>query len=170
MSIDFMTFCKSGCLMTALSIGAALAASPNALAQASSRDVTVTITSVKAIDKLDVFSRADFYARVTINGQMQATQRVRQQNEIRPDWKITARVPSGRHNIKLEILDKDVTVDEPIDINKVANKRDLDFTIDTRSCRIGGFSSSYRCGNPITRAGTERKSAEVTFSVDSKRP
>lgn len=170
MTIHFTKFCWVGCAMAVLNFGAALLVSSNAHAQASSRDVTVTVISVKAVDKMDVFSRADFYARVTINGQVQVTQRVRQQNEIRPDWKITARVPSGRHNIKLEILDKDVSVDDPIDINKVANKRDLDFTIDTRGCRVGGFSSGFRCGSPITRAGTERKAAEVTFSVDSKRP
>jgi hypothetical protein len=82
---------------------------------------------------------------------------------------ISKTVAAGVHNIKLEILDKDVTKNDFVDVNRVDNKRDLDFTIDTRSCRIGGFSTAYRCRSPIVRAGNEKKKAEVTFSIAVKR-
>ena len=138
-------------------------------AQPNSREITVTVHRVKALDAADALSKADFYARVTIDGDAQVTPRVRQEDENRPDWKISKRVGSGRHKVKLELFDKDVSIDDPIDINKVDNKRDLDFTVDTGGCHIEGFSNSYRCGSRITRAGTERKRAEITFSVNVKR-
>lgn len=139
-----------------------------ALAQANTREITVTIRQIKVIDKPDAFSKADFYARVTIDGNVQTTQRVRQSDNILPNWAVSARVPQGRRNVKLEIFDKDVSVDDAIDVNRVDAKRDLDFTVDTRRCRVEGFSTVYRCGEKILRAGKERKAAEVTFHVDVK--
>ena len=138
-------------------------------AGATNREITVTVHRVKGLDAADALSKADFYARVTIDGDAQVTPRVRQEDENRPDWKISKRVDSGRHKVKLELFDKDVSVDDPIDINKVDNKRDLDFTVNTKSCRVEGFSSAYGCGARIKRAGTERKRAEITFSVNVRR-
>jgi hypothetical protein len=71
--------------------------------------------------------------------------------------------------VTLEIFDRDVTKNEPVDINRVANKRKLDFTIDTRNCRISGLTGVRSCRATIVRAGTEPKSAEVTFSVDVRK-
>ena len=58
---------------------------------------------------------------------------------------------------------------ESVDINRLDGKRDLDFTIDTRSCRIEGFVTTYRCGQTIVRTGKERKASEVTFTVQVKK-
>ena len=63
-------------------------------------------------------------------------------------------------------LTKDIAADDPIDINRVDPKRSLDFVVNTRSCRLEGFSSPYRCGQRVVRAGGERKKAEMTFFVD----
>jgi hypothetical protein len=124
---------------------------------------------VKALDKFDgpVGSKADFMARVTISGTVFSTKPVREQDEIKPNWVITKPVGHGRHDVKLEILDSDVTnPPDPIDVNRVDKKRDLDFTVDTRACRIEGFATTYRCRATITRAGAERKKAEVSFTVN----
>lgn len=139
-----------------------------ATAETGTHEITVTITHVKALDKFDQFSKGDFYGRVTIGGATQSTPVISGQTEAKPNWKISKKVPSGVQKVKVEILDKDVAVDDPIDINKVDKKRDLDFTVDTRRCRIGGFSSTYRCGASISRAGKEKKAADVTFTVDVK--
>ena len=128
--------------------------------------VTVTIKSVRAVDKADIFGRADFYARVTIGGETSSTPVARQRNNIRPNWKISTRVPRGKHAIKIQMFDKDPgKPDDPIDINRVDNKRDLDFEINTANCRVLGFADSYSCGDTIVRAGGERKKAEIQFTV-----
>jgi hypothetical protein len=139
--------------------------SAKAKGPAATHEIVVTVARVKALDPMDLFSKGDFYARVTIAGATQVVPPMKQQAEIAPNWKLAAKVPPGRHAVKLEILDKDLTRDDPVDINRVEGKRHQDFTVDTRSCRITGFAGANRCGTTITRSGTERKKAEVAFSV-----
>lgn len=136
---------------------------------ADTHEVTVTVHKVNARDKLDELSKADLFARVTINGKSQVTDRVKQDNEINPNWKISAGVPKGKVDIKLELIDKDIAQDDLIDINVLDAKRVQDFAVNTKTCRVTGFSGSPKCGTKITRAGKEKKSAEITFSVDVKK-
>jgi hypothetical protein len=56
-----------------------------------------------------------------------------------------------------------------VDINRLPDKRDLDFEVDTRRCVVTGFAEEYKCGERIRRAGDERRRAEVTFTVDVER-
>lgn len=137
-------------------------------AAAAEKELTIKISNVRLLDKVDELSKGDLYARVVINGESQKTLVVKGENVIKPDWKITKKVPSGVQKVKIELDDKDVTQDDMIDINRVDKKRDLDFTVSTKSCRIEGFSSTYKCGSSITRAGGEAKKAEITFSVSVK--
>ncbi len=133
-------------------------------------EVVITITSVKAVDKEDIFGRADFYAKITLAGDTITTPFVRQADSIRPNWMLSKRVPRGTHDIKIELLDKDpLKPDDKIDINRVGNKRDLDFKINTGNCRVIGFADPYKCGDNIVRAGKERKKAEIEFNVIVKR-
>lgn len=136
---------------------------------AAAEEVTVNITRVRAIDPPDAFSKGDFYARVTIDGETQKTEVVKQKADIKPNWKITRKVKPGVIKVKVEILDKDVSQDDPIDINRVDAKRDLEFAVDTPSCRIVGFSEPYKCGQSITRVGKEKKAAGITMSVSVKK-
>jgi hypothetical protein len=132
----------------------------------------VTVSEVRALDRTDtpIGGPADFYARITIAGETTRTKFTRNQDLARPNWQVTKKVAPGKHDVKLEIFDRDaLKADDLIDINRIANQRDLDFAVDTRRCRISGFASGYRCGNAIKRAGTERKKAEVTFAVDVRR-
>jgi hypothetical protein len=72
--------------------------------------------------------------------------------------------------VKVEIFDKDVlSKDDLIDINRVDGKRDLDFRINTRTCRVLDFSQGLRCRERIRRSGTEKRKAEITFRVDVRR-
>ena len=100
---------------------------------------------------------------------MTTSTRVTQKDAINPNWRFSAIVPNGRTDVKIEIFDKDIAQDDPIDINRVDPKRDLDFVVNTRRCRLEGFSEAYRCGDDVTRAGGERKSAEMTFMVTVNR-
>ncbi len=136
-------------------------------AEAADKTLTVKVTKIRLLDRVDEFSKGDLYARVTIDGEVVKSEVVKGANEVKPDWKISAKVKGGEHKVKLELVDKDVTQDDSIDINRVDKKRDLDFTV-TPGCRIEGFSSSYKCGSSITRSGAETKKAEITFSVSVK--
>jgi hypothetical protein len=137
---------------------------------ASAADIVVTIDKVAALDKIDPAGQADFFARVTIAGETFKTERIRRADVIEPNWVFRKKVPAGTHTVKVEIFDKDVlSKDDLIDINRVDGKRDLDFRVNTRTCRVIDFSQGFRCRDRIRRAGTEKRKAEVTFRVDVRR-
>lgn len=159
----------AGAGFAALAWGMATLPPTEAEAQAAKHEITLTVTRFKALDRADELSVGDFFARVTIDGGSQRTAVISDRAEVRPDWKLSKEVSPGVHTIKLELIDKDVAIDDPIDINRLPNKRDLDFTVDTRSCRIDGFAETYKCGATISRAGGERKKAEISFKVDVKK-
>ncbi len=137
--------------------------------KAKADEIVVNITHVKALDKFDALSKADMLARVTIAGETFTTAFIKDQDDIRPNWIIRKSVSPGVHDVKIEILDKDVSKNEPVDINRLDNKRDLDFQVNTRNCQISGFTQSYRCRSAIVRAGNEKRKAAITFKVEVKR-
>lgn len=162
-------FASAAAAVAAIACGTLAFQPTEAGAQAAKHEVTLTVTRFKALDKADELSAGDFFARVTIDGQKLTTSVISDRAEVRPDWKLSKSVSPGVHKMKLELIDKDVSIDDPIDINRLGNKRDLDFTIDTRSCVIKGFATDYKCGAMISRAGGERKMAEISFRVDVKK-
>ena len=148
---------------------AALTLMPAGLEAASEHEVTVVIKTVKATDKADVYSKGDFYAQVTIDGDKQKSAFIRQDAEVSPNWTFRKMVKPGTVDVKVEVFDKDVSKDDLIDINRVDAKRDLDFTVNTKKCRIEGFAQTYKCGRTITRGGKEDKRADVSFEVTVKK-
>lgn len=129
--------------------------------------ILVMIGRVQALDKIDLTGKADFLARVTIAGETFVSPVIKGQDVIEPNWLFKKTVGPGLHNVKIEILDKDVVKQDLVDINRVKNKRDLDFQVDTRNsnCMVLGFSEPYECGEEIRRAGDETKRGEITFSA-----
>lgn len=147
---------------------ALLAAAQSLAATAQAEEIVVTVTSVKGLDKVDELSGGDYFARVTIDGDVQNSAVVKDV-EFKPDWVLSKSVAAGKHDVKLELIDKDVADDDPVDINRLPNKRSLEFSVDTKSCKIEGFASTYRCGKAITRVGDETKKAGITFNVTVKK-
>jgi hypothetical protein len=135
---------------------------------AAAEEVIVTITRVRALDIIDgIWTNPDFMARVTIADKRFATEPIRNQADVRPtNWVFRHQVRGGRHPIKIEIQDWDSVRPDVIDISPTPNKRDLDFGINTGVCMVTGFKEPYRCNAVITRGGSERKKAEITFTVD----
>ena len=134
---------------------------------AQAAEIIITVNDVKAVDRADVFSRPDFFAAVTIAGETFTTKVARNQANASPNWVVRKTVPRGTHDVKLAIFDKDLTKNEAIDINARDNKRDLDFRVNTRNCRVLDLSGvGSGCRSTITRAGKERKAAEVRFTVE----
>jgi C2 domain len=152
---------------TAVLFAAAALTFGHSPADAADKTLTLKVTKIRLLDRVDELSKGDLFARVTIDGEIQSSPVVKGSNELKPDWKISMKVKGGEHKVKLELVDKDVTQDDSIDINRVDSKRDLDFVV-TPGCRIEGFSSTYKCGSSITRAGAEKKKADITFSVNVK--
>ena len=157
------------CALAAFPLSAVILGSTVSSAAAKDPEVIIKVTNVRALDRADEFSDGDFFARVTINGEKLESPVVKQEGSIKPDWILSKKVKAGVVNVKFEIIDKDLSVDDPIDINRVDNKRDLEFTVNTKTCRIGGFATSFKCGAKINRAGKEKKAADVTFIVTVKK-
>jgi hypothetical protein len=150
----------------ALGVAGLAAAAFACVGTAQAEEIVITVTRVKALDKIDAASKADFLARVTIGGVPLTTDVVRNQDDIKPNWVIKKAVGPGVHDVKIELLDKDITRNDFVDINRVSKKRDLDFKVDTAKCRVTGFSSRYSCKDTITRSGNEPKKAEISFTVN----
>lgn len=156
----------AGVMLATLLAGAAQAAVAD--------EIMIVIEKIEALDRIDPGGgQADFFARVTIAGETFRTPTIRKSDVVQPNWVITKRVRPGTHKVKLEILDKDVlSKDDAIDINRLDGKRDLDFRVRTRNCVVLDFAEPYRCGPrgvTITRAGREKKSAQVRFRVSMRR-
>ena len=134
--------------------------------------IEINVREIKPLDKYDELSLGDLYARVTIAGTTQSTPILKQTAAVgqvlKPDWQIIQNVGPGVHPVKVELIDKDLSQDDVIDINRLPNRRVLEFTIDTRRCRIEGFATPYSCKSPISRTGKEAKAAEITITVDAK--
>jgi hypothetical protein len=130
------------------------------------------VSEIKPLDKYDELSLGDIYARVTIAGTTQSTPVLKQTTAVgqvlKPGWQIIQNVAPGVHPVKVELIDKDLSQDDVIDINRLPNRRVLEFTVDTRRCRIEGFASPYNCKSAIRRTGKEAKAAEITLTVDAK--
>lgn len=150
-------------------IGAAVAAFASGTAvlgsAAVAAEIVITVNKIKALDRADELSDGDFFARMRINGKAAFSPVQSGQGEFSPGWKLTLPAKSGANEVNLSLIDKDLSVDDPIDINRVDNKRDLDFTVNTNSCRIDGFAEAYKCGATITRSGSETKKATISFTV-----
>jgi hypothetical protein len=159
---------RAGVLAGALVLPLAVAAAAPAVAE----EIIVTVERVRALDKVDLptAGQADFYAQITIDGKVFKSKFIRRADDIRPNWVMSAPVGRGSYPVKLEILDHNVLAkDTLVDINRLPNKRDLDFEVDTRNCTVNGFAQQYRCRTVITRGGDEKRKAEIQFSVDVKR-
>jgi hypothetical protein len=153
-------FSAAGATALTLAAGAAAAKDP---------EITVTVTKLKALDRADDLSDGDFFARLTVNGKHAYSAVLTGQKEFTPNWKLTLPAKSGENTVKLELIDKDVSVDDPIDINRLDKKRDLDFTVNTKTGKIEGFAGDYKVGTTITRAGGELKKAIISFKVEVKK-
>lgn len=130
-------------------------------------EIIITITDLRTVGRADVFTRPDFFAQVSVAGEGFTTPTARNQGNIAPNWVIRKTVPRGTHSVKIALFDKDLTKSEAIDINTVDGKRDLDFRINTRNCRVLDLTGvAQGCRATVTRAGRELKSAEMRFNVE----
>lgn len=103
--------------------------------------VTVTIVEVRAIDSMDPMGDdADFYARVSIDGQSLPDTSVYSEdnNDIYPEWTFSRLVSKEKVPIHIEIWDSDLVFDDQVDIDHDSGDSDLDLVFDVSSQSISG--------------------------------
>jgi hypothetical protein len=141
---------------------------PPALAQ--TVQISVRIEKIVALDVANWTSPADFFARISIDGKSIQTPVVLNQNDISPNWEYREiAVGGGVRRIRIEVLDEDVTFNDPIDVNPQAGKRELDLTIDTSAlpCVVAGDVTGS-CNSSIISAGSESGRASLQFRIDAR--
>ena len=114
--------CRAITAAVALAVPSCIVTATSALAR---DELALVITKVTALDAADTWLAGpdDFYARVTIDGEVFTTKIKRQRNHAEPNWKVTKYVRGGPHDVKLEIFDKDIGKgDDKIDINRNRRK------------------------------------------------
>lgn len=166
----FRVFCAAGrkSLVGAAAFAAFAVVAAGQSSGAAAAEIVITVTKFHALDRADELSSGDFFARMRINGKAAFSPVLTGETVFTPNWKLTLPAKSDKNDVNLSLIDKDVSVDDPIDINRIGNKRDLDFTVNTKTCRIEGFAQTYKCGQTITREGSETKKASISFTVEVK--
>ena len=166
----FRVFCAAGrkSLVGAAAFAAFAVVAAGQSSDAAAAEIVITVTKFHALDRADELSSGDFFARMRINGKAAFSPVLTGETVFTPNWKLTLPAKSGKNDVNLSLIDKDVSVDDPIDINRIGNKRDLAFTVNPKPCRIEGFAQTYKCGQTITREGSETKKASISFTVEVK--
>ena len=112
-------------------LAAALALGTPAWAGSPTHQIVLNVQQVKALDKFDELSLGDIYARITIAGTAQSTPILKQEAAVgqvlKLNWQIIQNVGPGVHPVKVELIDKDLSQDDVIDINRLPNRRVLEF-------------------------------------------
>jgi hypothetical protein len=137
--------------------------------------VSVTVKQVVAIDsRFDLFSKADFYAKVEINGNKQQSKTIDNEDNIQPNWYFGQKVATTQRYVPLSIsvFDEDSPDgDDQADLNPLKDHRALDLTYDIVEGKvIGGAGLNgrvYQKGSDIiVRGAGDSDRAEVRFSVN----
>ncbi len=149
----------------------AISAPPSA-AQSVEAEVTLTIERVRQLECVDdslfgCTSQADFYAKMSIDGQQQTTGVFNNDNVITPNWVQRRTITGTRADLKIEMWDDDGFLngaDDQVDIDP-GNGRRLDLRVNLNSCSVSGDVSGP-CGVTIRSSGAQSDRAEVRFRVD----
>lgn len=145
-----------------------------AAAAAQTVTVRVVIERVRQIDDLEPGDEADFYTVTTIDGQEFETDDIANQDDVMPDWRLSADVdlPRDRVPIRIAIFESDGIFrgdDEHPDVSTGDGDRDLDLELQLFPCEVSGDATGS-CGTSITSRGTDGDRAEVTFRVEVEEP
>lgn len=151
------------------------------MAQFIDESVTVQITRMQAVDTLDgrFTGQADFTSTVTIDGVTRNGRKFDGKDDLNPGTAWTFTNTSSQINgvvpIKIRINEEDTGPDTHVDINPLANKKDLEFLFNQQTGEIFSTETGVvqRLGfvnQPITlegRAGDESR-GRITFVVSGK--
>jgi len=80
-----------------------------------------TLKEIRAFDKIDLVSEADFYVKVTINDKVSQSKVWQNKNYVKnPEWSVIVDVPDYEPyvDIKIQLFDKDVGKDKLCDISR----------------------------------------------------
>lgn len=137
------------------------------------RFVYLTVHAIKQIDDPDGGSKADYYAKLKVDGAwFKNSKHLDDRTSASPGWIFGFAFSSDHHRVlpmRLELWDYDsFSRDEMCDINPRRGKKSLDFAYDTATGRITGEVTGSR-DVPITLRGSgDDDRAEITFSITSR--
>ncbi len=147
-------------------------------AQSLSSTLTVTIERIRAgqfscFDKSTFSScgKADFFAKVTIDGTEFTSGVISNDNDTSPNFTFTKETAFDSDiPIKIRVFDSDNGFfrgkDDEADISPIG--RDLDIVVNTRGCAIRGDFVNAFCTEQIVSVGTEGDiGAEIVFRIES---
>ena len=112
--------------------------------------VTVTIKEIRALDKIGLIGKPNFYVKVSINDAVTTSRVWRNNKYLKPNWSVTQDVPDDEENVKIKIQlwDWNLGKDKLCDISSIYNqglrdKRDIDlvYSLKTGHWRGDDFNS-----------------------------
>jgi hypothetical protein len=112
----------------------------------------------------DTLGKPDFYARITIGGQVFTEGMQLNRSSIRPAWTTIKFIPASQSSIPIryELWDEDAAGSEPdhADIHPGEGRRDLDFVLDLKT---------HACSGDVTGVHDSAESSAVSAGKDGKR-
>lgn len=138
--------------------------------------VRVTITNVNALNNIDTFDGADFFPKVTIDGEHYSRSLIDNKDYIQPsDWTFSKQVPltKGEIPITIEIWDYDSGFNGDSNMVDLApgSGKNLVLTLNLDSCRLDihddSLVGSATSGNPNYPSDVKPSEERCTMSENS---
>lgn len=135
--------------------------------------VRFTVNQLIAIDNPDsgwFGDNADYYSRISINGNAWTSGVISNDNNISPNWQFTQNVNSRYVNINVEVWDSDGGLagsNDRIDIDSRSGYRDLNITYDLITNQISGDVSGLGGRQLSVSGGGDSDRATMRFTVNS---
>jgi hypothetical protein len=107
-------------------------------------EVTLTIKEIRALDKIDLIGKPDFYLKVFINDEVNKSKTWRNQKYVNESWSTTVDVNDSEQNvsIKIQLWDKFLLRDKLCDLSEnneyFRNKRDIELTYNLKTGKWRG--------------------------------
>jgi hypothetical protein len=154
---------------------AALAIMPGSgQAQDTGRHFAIKIDRVAQtnnLDKIDAFGsdKADFYARVWINGKEMGKTKTVSTDDGPVNWTWSGNSGASTVRIKIRLMDDDGSLenqDDHVDINPLSKKKDLELVLDTETGHITGDITGHR-GMLLHSAGEgDDMRGQIWFTIE----
>ena len=129
------------------------------------------VAQTNNLDKVDALGsdKADFFARVWINGREMGKTKTVSTDDGPTDWMWSAQTGRRYINIRIRLMDDDGGLenkDDHVDINPMSRKKDLDLVYDTETGQITGDMTGSR-GMLMHAAGEgDDMRGQVWFTID----
>lgn len=131
-------------------------------------EVTVTVESLETNTNIDNLSQADFFAKVTVDGETSKGPTRANDDRIEPDWPVTHTTDkTGEIPIEIEVVDEDDFLNGADDSIQTTSA-----ILDLSDCQVSGTfnqTSVGDCGQTLAD-GSPSDGVELEFRVEAEPP